>query len=64
MIHPLATENISPVLSEHFAFTRSAQNALVIVGTGGVTRYVVKVSLSAISVLRPPLIDKLFWFDL
>ena len=43
-IHPSARENISPVLAEHFCFTRSAQNVQVITGTGGVTRYVVKVS--------------------
>lgn len=43
-IHPSARENISPVLAEHFCFTRSAQNVQIITGTGGVTRYVVKVS--------------------
>ena len=43
VIHPQARENMSPVLAEHFAFTRSTQNAQVITGTGGVTRYVVKV---------------------
>ncbi|KAL3791589.1 hypothetical protein ACHAWO_005915 [Cyclotella atomus] len=41
-IHPSARENISPVLAEHFCFTRSAQNVQIITGTGGVTRYVVK----------------------
>ena len=31
-------------MGEHFAFTRSMQNMQVVVGTNGVTRYVVKVS--------------------
>ena len=44
VVHPGARENMSPVLSEHFAFTRSMQNLQVITGTNGVTRYVVKVS--------------------
>ena len=43
IIHPQARERMSPVVSEHFAFTRSSQNFQVITGTGGVTRYVVKV---------------------
>ena len=42
-IHPLAMENMSPVLAEHFCFARSSQNAQVVTGTDGVTRYVVKV---------------------
>ena len=37
--------NISPVIPEHFTFARSSQNAQIIHGTNGVTRYVVKVSL-------------------
>lgn len=43
-VHPHARENMSPVMGEHFAFTRSMQNMQVITGTNGVTRYVVKVS--------------------
>lgn len=44
VIHPQARERMSPVVAEHFAFTRSSQNYQVITGTGGVTRYVVKVN--------------------
>jgi len=43
-VHPHARDNMSPVMGEHFAFTRSMQNMQVVVGTNGVTRYVVKVS--------------------
>ena len=43
VVHPAARENMSPVIGEHFAFTRSMQNMQVITGTNGVTRYVVKV---------------------
>jgi len=42
--HPGATENMSPVMTEHFLFSRSQQNMQVLAGTGGATRYVVKVS--------------------
>jgi hypothetical protein len=42
MVHPLTEENMSPVLTEHFLFTRSSQNMQVVKGTNGVTRYVVK----------------------
>lgn len=42
--NPAATENMSPVMTEHFLFTRSMQNMQVLAGTGGATRYVVKVS--------------------
>lgn len=34
--------NLSPVLEEHFVFTRSMQNMQVVTGTNGVARYVVK----------------------
>jgi len=44
-VHPQARENMSPVMSEHFAFTLSMQNMQVITGTNGVTRYVVKVRM-------------------
>lgn len=44
IVHPGARENLSPVMGEHFAFSRSMQNMQVIHGTNGVTRYVVKVS--------------------
>lgn len=47
VVHPGARENLSPVMGEHFAFTRSMQNMQVIHGTNGVTRYVVKVSWPA-----------------
>lgn len=43
-VHPHARDNMSPVMGDHFAFTRSMQNYQVITGTNGVTRYVVKVS--------------------
>lgn len=43
-VHPHARDNLSPVMPDHFAFTRSMQNYQVITGTNGVTRYVVKVS--------------------
>ncbi len=42
--HPGATENMSPVNNQHFAFTKSMQNIQVITDTNGVSRYVVKVS--------------------
>ena len=42
-VHPAARENMSPAMSEHFAFTRSQQNMQVIHGTNGVARYLVKV---------------------
>ena len=42
-VHPTARDNMSPVMLEHFAFTKSMQNMQVIAGTNGVTRYVVKV---------------------
>lgn len=45
VVHPGARENMSPVMGEHFAFTRSMQNMQVITGTNGVTRYVVKVRI-------------------
>lgn len=41
--NPTARENMSPVIAEHFAATRSMQNFQVVCGTNGVTRYVVKV---------------------
>ena len=41
--HPGSTENMSPVLAEHFAFTRSMQNMQVVTGTNAVSRYIVKV---------------------
>ena len=34
--HPGARENMSPVIGEHFAFTRSMQNMPVVAGTNGV----------------------------
>ena len=42
-VHPAARDNMSPVMLEHFAFTKSMQNMQVIAGTNGVMRYVVKV---------------------
>ena len=51
-VHPGARENMSPVMSEHFAFTLSMQNMQVITGTNGVTRYVVKVSYAVLSCLH------------
>ena len=42
VVQPSARENMSPVMLEHFAFTRSSQNMQVICGTNGVARYVVK----------------------
>ena len=42
--NPTARENMSPVIGEHFAATRSMQNFQIVCGTNGVTRYVVKVS--------------------
>lgn len=42
---PSARENMSPVMAEHFALTRSSQNMQVVYGTNGVTRYVVKVRM-------------------
>ena len=44
VVHPSARENMSPVMSEHFAFTRSMQNMQIIAGTNRVARYVVKVN--------------------
>jgi hypothetical protein len=43
--NPSATCNMSPVLAEHFAVTRSMQNMQIVCGTNGVTRYVVKVRI-------------------
>ena len=43
--HPSARDNMSPVLSDHFAFGRSMQNYQVIHGTNAVTRYIVKVCI-------------------
>ena len=43
-VNPTATCNMSPVLGQHFAFTRSMQNMQIICGTNAVTRYIVKVS--------------------
>ena len=50
--HPSERDNISPVLSDHFAFTRSMQNYQVIEGTNGVTRYVVKVRFEYVMLMH------------
>ena len=41
-VTPSAKENLSPVVPEFFALTRSQQNVQVITGTGAVSRYVAK----------------------
>ena len=46
-VHPAARDNMSPVMLEHFVFTKSMQNMQVIAGTNGVTRYVMKVRFLA-----------------
>jgi hypothetical protein len=52
VVHPGARDNCSPVITEHFAFTRSMQNMQVITGTNGVTRYVVKVRVVVETLFR------------
>merc|ERR1712086_725141 len=42
VVHANGTSNMSPVIKEYFAATRSMQNAQVISGTNGVSAYVVK----------------------
>ena len=42
MVQANDTSNMSPVIKEYFAATRSMQNAQVISGTNGVSAYVVK----------------------
>ncbi|KAL7539846.1 hypothetical protein ACHAXR_009663, partial [Thalassiosira sp. AJA248-18] len=41
-VHPGATCNMSPVIDHLFAATKSMQNAQILTGTNGVSRYVVK----------------------
>ena len=41
-VHPAATCNMSPVIPEFFAITKSQQNAQILHGSNGVAKYVVK----------------------
>ena len=41
-VTPSATENLSPVIPEFFALTRSQQNVQIMTNTNGVARYVAK----------------------
>lgn len=42
---PRSPDKMSPVMTEHFLFSRASQNMQVVCATNGVARYVVKVSL-------------------